>query len=208
MYGETFLQSNTTLKPAALCQSNGNTCRVTQETTTQISKVNKRTTITQTICIFIMLRTYRRSRVRRTYVWRWIMLIVHTHEKLHAQLIWKNVHLLYLSKITAPIRPLTFVWARLTHSVVGILHGYTNGMVRFQQARVAHRWWWWHMAHRAAQLLLIKDGGCPAQEQGAGSNPTCARIRILEGPWRKPDSWRQVRNRWILHVHGIVIFHS
>jgi hypothetical protein len=55
---------------------------------------------------------------------------------------------------------------------------------------VANRWWWWHTAHRAVQLLLIEDGRCPAQEQRAGSRPTCARSQIRmahEGSWIQYD---------------------
>jgi hypothetical protein len=50
-----------------------------------------------------------------------------------------------------------------------MINVYPTVLSVIRQAWVAHRWWLWHMVHRAAQLLLIKDGRSPAQERGAES---------------------------------------
>src|SRR5664279_4652022 len=93
--------------------------------------INKRPIISQTICLFIMVKTYCRPGEEQSSN-GWIILIIGTHEKLHAEPIRKISHLLHFAKIDAPttqmihprgqsrilhlLRPKSLVRARQTHS--------------------------------------------------------------------------------------------
>ena len=85
------------------------------------------------------VRTYRRPGQRRTCLSGSIIVIVGTHEKLHAQPIRKILHLLHLRKMAAPTplrshplwqacifhlrRPQTLVRARHTHGGISLAGG-------------------------------------------------------------------------------------